>query len=325
MLKEFKYIFILIFTLFFIGTLGYHIIEKWSIFESLYMTIITVSTTGFMEVRPLSEAGRVFTIVLILAGLIFLFYAIGILNAALFERNFFKERAMQKKISALKNHYIICGFGRMGEKIAQELASQDRPFIVIEKEPARLESMAVQKYLYIEGDATEDDNLHKAGISNARGLVATLDSDISNVFATLSARGMNPNLKIIARAEEESSRQKLLRSGADRVVLPYEIGGFRIAQALLRPTVLAYFDEIFSRSSIGLEIDEICLTESSPLLGKTLAESNIRSNFNLIIVAIYRHTGDIVYNPGSNTKLSNNDTLIVIGKADDLRKIQKII
>jgi voltage-gated potassium channel len=289
------------------------------------MTIITVSTTGFMEVRPLSIAGRIFTILLILAGLIFLFYAIGILNAALFERNFFKERAMQKKISALKNHYIICGFGRMGEKIAQELASQKRPFIIIEKEPERLESMVDSKYLYVEGDATEDENLHKAGIIDARGLVATLDSDISNVFATLSARGMNPNLKIIARAEEESSRQKLLRSGADRVVLPYEIGGFRIAQALLRPTVLAYFDEIFSRSSIGLEIDEICLTERSPLVGKTLAESNIRSDFNLIIVAIYRHTGEIVYNPGSNTKLTSNDTLIVIGKADDLLKIQKII
>jgi voltage-gated potassium channel len=325
MIKEFRFIFILIFSLFFIGTIGYHFIENWDLIESLYMTIITVSTTGFMEVKPLSVAGRLFTIFLILSGLIFLFYAIGILNAALFERNFFKERTMKKKIAALTNHYIICGFGRLGEKIAQELRSQNRPFIVIEKESARLESLEENKYLYLEGDATEDENLIKAGIKEAKGLVATLDSDISNVFATLSARGMNPDLKIIARAEEESSRQKLLRSGADRVVLPYEIGGFRIAQALLRPRVLAYFDEIFSRSSIGLEIDELCLTEQSSLLDKTLADSPIRSKYNLIIVAIYRHTGEIIYNPGSNTKLTNNDTLIVIGKADDLLKIQKDI
>lgn len=323
MLKEFKSIILLIITLFLVGTIGYHVIEHLNILESLYMTIITVSTTGFMEVKPLSPIGRLFTIFLILAGLLFLFYAIGILNAALFEKNFFKERVMQKKIAALKDHYIICGFGRLGEKIAHELASQHRDFIVIEKESSRMENLAVNKYLYIEGDATEDENLLKAGISDAKGLVATLDSDISNVFAVLSARGINPKLKIIARAEEESSRQKLLHSGADRVVLPYEIGGFRIAQALLRPRVLAYFDEIFSRSTIGLEIDEISLTEHSPFVEKTLADSPIRSKYNLIIVAIYRETGEIIYNPGSNTILHKNDTLIVIGKTDDLLKLQK--
>ena len=211
----------------------------------------------------------------------------------------------------------------MGEKIANELASQKRPFIVIEKERARLDILEENKYLLIEGDATEDENLVKAGIHNAKGLVATLDSDISNVFAVLSARGMNPKLKIIARAEEESSRQKLLRSGADRVVLPYEIGGYRISQALLRPRVMAYFDEIFSRNTIGLEIDEISLGEQSSLIGNTLADSPIRSKYNLIIVAIYRQSGEINYNPGSNTKLNSNDTLIVIGKTDDLLKFQE--
>jgi voltage-gated potassium channel len=323
MLKEFKYIFILIFSLFFIGTIGYHFIENWDLLESFYMTIITVSTTGFKEVRPLSDAGRIFTIGLILAGLIFLFYSVGILTTALFARNFFKEHVMQKRIAELKNHYIICGFGRLGEKIANELASQKRPFIVIEKERTRLDILEENKYLLIEGDATEDENLVKAGIHNAKGLVATLDSDISNVFAVLSARGMNPKLKIIARAEEESSRQKLLRSGADRVVLPYEIGGYRISQALLRPRVMAYFDEIFSRNTIGLEIDEISLGEQSSLIGNTLADSPIRSKYNLIIVAIYRQSGEINYNPGSNTKLNSNDTLIVIGKTDDLLKFQE--
>lgn len=322
MLKEFRHIIFLVFVLFIGGSVGYSLIEKWNFFDSLYMTIITISTTGFKEIKPLSDAGKIFTMIVIVFGMSILFYAIGNLNIAIFEKHIFRDKKMQKNISNLENHYIICGFGRMGKKIAQELDKRSKVFVIIERDEESLKQC--KKYLYIKGDATEDENLINAGIAKAMGLVCVLSDDIANVFSTLSARGLNSDLKIISRAEEESSKGKLLKAGASRVMLPYEIGGFRIAQALLKPNVVDYVDEIFSRSDIGLEIEEIKLAEGSEIIGKTVAESAIRSNLNVIIIGIYRSEGELIYNPQSQTKLNLNDTLIVIGRIEELKKLQRI-
>jgi voltage-gated potassium channel len=322
MLKEFKTIIIFIVILFLVGSLGYTLIEKWNFFDALYMTVITLSTTGFREIRPLSTMGRFFTMILIVFGISILFYVLGNLNVAIFEGNILKGHKMQKRINQLSQHFIICGFGRMGRKIAFELERRKKKFVVIEKENNNID--LTTGFIFLEGDATEDTNLQNAGINRAIGLVSVLENDISNVFATLSARELNPQLKIIARAEEESSKEKLLKAGADRVVLPYEIGGFRIMQALLKPTVVDYFDEIFSRSDIGLEIEEIKIHKGSPLIGQTLAECKIRSNYNIIIIGIYKGSNEWIYNPGPNTQLNENATLIVTGETHELKKLQVV-
>jgi voltage-gated potassium channel len=227
---------------------------------------------------------------------------------------------MQKRINDLDEHYIICGFGRMGKRIAQELDERNKDFVIIENDKERLE--LCKNYFHIFGDGTEDENLIKAGIKKANGLVAVLKDDAANVFTVLSARGLNKDLKIIARAEEENSREKLIKAGANRVILPYEIGGYRIGQALLKPTVLQYFDELIS---FGLEIEEIIVTEKSSFIGKSVAEIDIRGKLNIIIVGIYRSGGEWVYNPRYDEKLQQGDTLIVIGETNELYQLQKMI
>jgi voltage-gated potassium channel len=322
MFRDFKGILFIVLLLFIVGTIGYTLIEGWGIFDSLYMTIITLSTTGYREIKPLSDLGRVFTMILIILGVSILFYMLGNLNIVLFERNFFRNKKMQTRINHLQNHYIICGFGRMGKKIASELDRRKKPFVIIEK--AEPMSDTAGDFAFIQGDATEDSNLINAGIQRARGLVAVLGDDASNVFTTLSSRVLNPALKIIAKAEEESSREKMIKAGADRVVLPYEIGGFRVTQALLKPTVVDYIDEVFSRSDIGLEIEEVKLSASSALNGKTVRESGLRSDLNIIIIGISKESGEWIYNPRSETKLESNDILIVIGGTNELITFEKM-
>lgn len=315
---------IFVLVLFIGGTAGYSILEGWSIFDSLYMTIITLSTTGFKEFHPLSAAGRIFTIFLIIFGISFLFYALGKINIAIFEEQIFKRGKMQKEIDKLKDHYIICGHGKMGDFITSELYSKNISFIIIEKDEGHIEHIKDKKYLFIQGDATEDDVLLSAKIDSAKGLVAVLNNDVLNVYATLTARGLNENLKIIARADEDSSRQKLIKAGADKVILPYEIGGFRITQALLKPTVVEYIDGLFSLPDLGLEIEEIRIGENSKLIGKTLANSGLRGKLNVIILSIYRKNGDLIYNPTSDIMIEAGDTLVVIGEISELKILEEI-
>lgn len=321
MSKEIKRVLLLVIILLFLGITGYSLIEDWNLLDSLYMTVITLSTTGYKEIYPLSIGGRILTMILIIFGITVFLYALREFNILLFEGKFFQERKMEKKINQLENHYIICGYGRMGKKIVQELYKRKTPFVVIEKEEEHPEP--ADNYFYISGDATEDENLIKAGINKAKGLVSVLSTDIANTFTTLSARGLNSSLKIIARAEEESSKEKLLKAGADRVVLPYEIGGYRITQALLRPTVVDFIDEVFLRSHLGLEIEEVKVFEGSKLINISIAESEIRSEFNTIIVGIYRLSGKLIYNPRSDTMIEKGDNLIVIGEREKLDKLQE--
>jgi voltage-gated potassium channel len=212
----------------------------------------------------------------------------------------------------------------MGEKITSELHSRNKKFVVIEKDENHILNIKDREYAYIHGDATEDETLINAGIKNALGLVAVLSDDIANVYATLTARGLNDKLKIIVRADDESSRQKLLKAGADKVILPYEISGFRITQALLKPKVVDYMDELFSLPDLGLQIEEINIGEKSKLLGKTLANSGLRGKLNIIILSIYRQDGKLIYNPKSDTEIQLGDTLVVIGEIGELKTLEEM-
>ncbi|HFE65312.1 MAG TPA: potassium channel protein [Caldithrix sp.] len=308
----------------FIGSLGYMLIEKWNFFDALYMTIISITTTGYQEVHPLSNPGKLFTLFVIVTGVGTIAYAGGRVIQFFVEAYVFRRRRMTKKLNQLRNHYIICGYGRMGKRICQELAKQQAPFVVIENHPAEIENLGATDYLFVEGDATDDEVLRQAGIMFARGLVAVLPTEAENVFTTLSAKVLNSKIFVVSRAVEEKTESKLLKAGANRVVKPYEIGGHRMAQVLLRPGVVDFIDIIARDRKFDLSIEEIVVAEKSTLAGQTLAESPTRRELNIIVVAISRQDGKFTYNPGSQTVIQANDKLIVIGEEKNIQKLRTI-
>ncbi len=323
-LKQLKISLLLLLLIIIIGTIGYILIEKWDILDSLYMTVISISTTGFKEVHPLSDAGKLFTIIIIVMGITTIAYTGGRAVQIIFETQIFRRRRMSKKLEELKNHYIVCGYGRMGRYICEDLAMAKVQFVIIENNPAKIEKLIELGYIYVNGDSTTDATLIEAGIKNAKGLVAVLANDAENVFATLSARVLNPNIFIVARAVEEETESKLKKAGADRVVKPYEIGGTRMAALLLRPGVTEFIDIVARDKNVDLSIEEVTLLENAFLAGKTLAESPIRKELNIIIVSIQKSNGNFIYNPVSSTKLNVNDKLIALGEETNLKKLQAL-
>jgi len=308
------------------GTMGYVLIEGWSPFEALYMTIITLATVGFSEVHQLSQAGQFFTIILILFGVGTIAYTLGIMLQFVVEgqlQQLLGRKKVQKEIDRLKNHYIICGFGRIGQLICRELTAKPFPFIVVENNPQQCQRLLSSDYLYIEGDATEDEILEKAGIVNAKGVIAVVSSDSENVFIVLTARGMNPKLFIMARASDESAEVKLLRAGANKVVSPYSIGANRMAQAILRPSVVDFIDLATRYENIELQIEEIPVSEKSQLVGQKLVESGIRKDLGVIIVGIKKNE-HMTFNPSANTIISAGDILIALGEFREIKKLELI-
>ena len=229
------------------GTLGYMLVEGWNFSDSLYMTIITVTTTGYEEVHPLTAQGQIFTLILVVLSFATVIYIGSTGIQILIESKIFKRLRMQKKIEELSNHYIVCGFGRMGSHICKELKQANVPFVVIDSNPDSIEKLEESGYLFDGADATRDSTLRSVGVEKAKGLVAVLSSDAENVFATLSAKSLNPNIFVVARAIEFDTESKLLKAGADRVVKPYELGGVRMAEILLRPGVMDFIDVVASR------------------------------------------------------------------------------
>ena len=310
------------------GTLSYHYIEGMTFFESFYMTIITISTVGFMEVKPLSQAGRIITIMILATGVSTGAYTIGSFISLLVEGELaktFGRRKLDKYISKLKNHYIICGYGRIGSLICEELAANSIKFVVIEHDPERIEALNKAKYLYIDMDATAEEALIKAGIMNAKGIVPTVQSDADNVFITLTARGLRPDILILSRSSDEKSEIKLKRAGATVVVSPYLIGGRRMAEVILRPTVVDFINSATMHKELGLAMEEVCVKERSKLIGKNLIESNLRKDFGIIIVAIKKNTGKMIFNPMPQEKLDANDVLVVLGKEEDVSRMNNVI
>ncbi|MFZ0391710.1 MAG: potassium channel protein [Calditrichia bacterium] len=306
------------------SSFGYMLLEGWNFLDSLYMTIITITTTGYSEIHPLGKPGRIFTLFVIVLGVVTIAYT-GSRVAQLFvETIVFRRRGMTKKLNSMKNHYIICGFGRMGKKICQELHENESPFVVIEKDNDEIEALQNLNYVYVDGDATNDDVLLEARIKEAKGLVSVLPSEVENVFATLSARVLNPDIFIVSRSVEEETESKLIKAGANRVMKPYEIGGHRMAQVLLRPSVVDFIDIIARETQFDLAIEEIEVEKGSSLVNMTLAEAPIRNKLNIIIVAITTQSGDPIYNPQSSARINAGDKLIVIGEEKNIIELKKM-
>jgi voltage-gated potassium channel len=314
----------IILTIILTGTFGYMFIEGWTLFDSFYMTIITISTTGFKELRPLSTAGMVLTVGLIITGVLALAYTGGRGVQVLVESQILRRRKMNRKLEAISGHYVICGFGRMGKQIAEHLLEHKLGFVVIENEPNNVFKLSELGYLFVNGDATDDDALVNAGVQRAKGLVAVLSTDAENVFTTLSARELNENIFIVARAIDEGTEGKLKKAGADRVVKPYELGGNRMVQLLLRPGVTDFIEGIARRRDVDISLEQIVVCKGSELTGLTLAESPIRRELDIIIIAIDKSGGNFVYNPQSSTKIEAEDKLIAIGQVENLNKLNKM-
>jgi len=325
-----KHLRLSLFSLFFviaIGTVGYTLIEGWSLFDSLYMTVITLATVGFREVHDMSRQGMGFTILLIIFGAGIIAYAVGSVAQFMVEghlRRILGRRKVEKQIDSLTGHYVICGFGRIGAIICRELQAKPIPFVVVEQETRLCEKLDHEGFLYVQGNATDDDALIAAGIMRAKGLITVVTSDTDNVYITLTARGLNPDLFILARASEEGSEKKLLRAGASKVISPYTIGGTRMAQAILRPSVMDFIEIATARQNIELQLEEIRIQKSSQLVNTTLIDSGIRKDLGLIIVGILKPDGQMVFNPSSDTMIREGDILIALGQQAAIVNLERI-
>ena len=309
------------------GTLGYWLFEKMGFFDALYMTVITVSTVGFSEIKPLSQEGRVITMLIIITGITVGTYTLGQVFRLLVEgelRIFLGRRKLEKTILTLKDHWIICGFGRIGKIISRELAADKVKFVVIEQNPAKIEALEGEQFLYLNMDATTEEALIKAGIEYAKGIVTAVRSDANNVFITLTAKGLRPDIFVLSRSSDDKNEGKLLKAGASRVVSPYLIGGRRMAQVLKRPTVVDFIDTAMMNGELGLSMEEAVIGAGSSLTNKTLLESNIRRDYGVIIVAIKKPTGQMVFNPAPDEKLEAGDVVVVLGKKkEDLDRLTR--
>ena len=307
-----------------IGTSGYALIEGWNIFDSFYMTVITLSTVGYQEVHLLSKAGKLFTVFLIFTGLGTVAYVLNYAIRFVLEgeiQEVLGRRKMKKRIHDLHDHYIVCGYGRMGRIICKELKSSKIPFIVIETEELELDPD--DDLMVIHGDATRDENLKSAGIERAKGLITVLSSDAHNLYVVLSARGLNADLQIVARASEDGADQKLLRAGANRVVSPYHIGGVRIAHSILKPSIVDFIEFATRSGNIELQMEEVPIHRFSGLSGITIDKAAIGNKLGVIIVAIKRGD-DMIFNPTGKTVISPEDTLIALGEAGKLKMLESM-
>jgi voltage-gated potassium channel len=303
------------------------LVEDAGFLDSLYMTVITITTVGYNESIPLDGKGRIFTIFLILIGVGFVLYVFSKITEDVIEGGLQKSIGrmnMKKRVARLRDHLIVCGYGRIGKVICQILEENNRPFVVIEKNPHKLQAIAERGHLVLEGEASDDRILKEAGIENAKGLIAVVSSDADTVYITLSARGIRPDIFIMARSSgEEGAETKLIRAGANKVLSPYYIGATRMAQQLVRPTVIDFIDLAVHGGELGLRLEEMRVHESSSLAGKTLMDSGIRKDHDLIVVAIKRNPGEMMFNPNPGTLINVFDTLIVLGSQDNIKALER--
>ncbi len=296
--------------------------------DALYMTVITLGTVGYGEVQEVSTGGRIFTMVLILLGVGFVFYFFGSVIQFMMEGRIMEimgRRKLEKKVRGQKDHYIVCGYGRVGSSICDLLESRRPGIVVIERDPERIAKLADRNIPHVSGDATDEENLIGAGVEKALGIVTALKTDSDNVYVILSAKELNPNLFIIARAEEEKSEKNLLAAGANKVVCPYRMGAHRIAQTILRPTVSDFLELTLTDKRDDIQMEEMPVHPSSQLIDVALQDSGICQDLNLIIIAIRKSGGDMMFNPSSQTKLEGGDTVVAIGEKQDFERLEKIL
>jgi voltage-gated potassium channel len=314
-----------------LGTLGYIVFERWSFIDALYMTLITISTIGFKEVHDLDDdpVGRVWTMVLIISGVGALGYGTTSLVALAVEgtlRGYFRERRMRRETGKLDNHYVLCGYGRVGRQVAEEFTTDGVSFVVIEQKPETVEECLASGYLAVLGEASDDAILEEAGVRRAKGLVAAVDSDADNVFVVLSARKINPNLHIVARASSDEVATKLEIAGADRTLSPYAVGGRRLASLATHPLIVDFLD-IVTHGEEGIEfrLEELQVPEKSPLTNHTIGELQIGEKTGAMILAIRSREGKFDTTPSAQDRIVPGDTLIVLGTRDQVDRLETLI
>ena len=325
--KKLGIAFAMLFLTVMIGATGYHFLEGFGFFQALYLTVVTISTVGYGDVYARSTGGMMFTIFLIIAGVGTMFYTLGLVAETIVEgrlRAIMGKGKLKRIIKRMKNHYIICGCGRIGFLICRELAAEKVHFVVIERNPEVIQKIEDEGFLCYHGDSTNDRSLIEAGIKQAKGIVCVLPTDAENLYVILTAKELNPNVFVLSRSEEEQSEHRLLRAGADRVISPYKLGGTRMAMAILRPAMLDFIEITARRQSLELRMTEVPVGDGSVVIGKTLEESEIRQNYGLIIVAVKKDSGKMVFNPAASYIIERDDILITLGEDDNVMRFTKV-
>jgi len=312
-----------------VSVLGYILFEGWSFMDALYMTVITLTTVGYKEVRELDTTGQLWTMALLITGVGTLFYAavssveLAVEGAV---RGYFERRRVRARINKLNGHYILCGFGRVGRQVAREFALDSVPFVVIDNDPQKVDECLAEGYLALVGDASDDAILEEIGIRRAKGLVAAVDSDADNVFVTLSARKMNPNLHIVARTSSEESAAKLEIAGADRTISPYAVGGRRLASLATQPLIVDFLD-IVTRGKKGIEfrLEEFGVPKDSPLANRTIGELKNGDKTGAMILAVLSSEGEFDTTPSAKDAIHPGDTLIVLGTREQVARLETLM
>jgi voltage-gated potassium channel len=311
-----------------IGIVGYESMEDWTFLESTYMVITTLFTVGFQEVRPLSSGGKIFTMFIIVGGVGGAIYLAGQAMEIIVEgemTGYRKRKRMDKKISQMKQHYIICGFGRVGHQVAQVFENSHIPLVVIDSKKETLDELELKHVPIIIGDATSDNILLEAGIKSAKGLIACSDSDVANVYVTLSARVLNPELSIVARAGLKDTEKKLLMAGANRVISPYFISGIRMAALAIQPVASDFLDLVTHGGQVDFSLYEMTIPEKSVLVNKTVGEADIRGTSGALILAIRKSNGSFDLQPKPTSRIEKNDVLVVIGTQEQFESLEKVV
>ncbi len=315
---------VLVFVCIVISTVGFHFLEGWSLLDSFYMTVITISTVGYREVNPLSPAGRLFTSFVILTGLGSAFFTTSMLGRVILEGEFrgtVGRRKMKRKIDSLRDHSVVCGYGRTGKVVAELLHQDGYPFCVIENDRKKEEELRESEYLYIIGDATGENVLREAGVERALGVMALLPSDADNLYLTMTAKGIKPGVIVVARAFDQDAEMRLKRGGANNIVSMHKIAAHRVIQGTLHPAVEEFVDLVTDRQQMSLFVEEAKLCPGSDLAGRAIKDTGVRTRYGVIIVTIKKSTGEMIFNPDAGTVLMEGDTIVAIGEKSNLARL----
>ena len=309
-----------------LGTIGFHLVEGWTLADSLYVTVQTLTTVGYGDLPPHSARGRAFAVVVMLIGAagVALFVSTIVQSVVQSELiSTFGQRRLSRKMSKLRDHYIICGSGRVGSHLVRDLVRGNENFVIIENDQQRAAEFSQRGISVLVGDATLEESLREVGVQHARGLAACLPNDADNVYVVLTARDLNPSLRIVARAAEDQAEAKLLRAGANHVVAPTIIGGHRMAVALTKPAVSEFMDSI-TTNELGLGFEQVEVDAASSLIGQELRATPIRTELDVVMVSIRRQSGEVFFNPSAETVIEGGDILVAIGNAESLTKLNQL-
>lgn len=307
-----------------VGTLGYMLLEGWPWDEGFYMTFITLTTIGFTEVEPLSSVGRFFTIFIATFGIGAAGFIATRAAQLIITNQHLRERRIQRMIERMDQHFVICGYGRTGRRIIQDLEHSGHAFVVIENDDEKIEELREARIPFVDGDARDDDVLKAAGVKRARGVILTLPDDSANVFVTLAVRELNPDVFIVARTDTHRNQSKLKTAGANKVVAPTEVGADRMAQVIVRPHVDRFMEQVLHTGALGLQMDEVRVEEGAPLAGKSLAESNFRQQFDAVVIALVDPvSNEVTFNPGAHARIQPGNVLVVLGDQTMIKRLRE--